>query len=124
MRLALAVVLVACGAAEAARGFGVAHDLRPADPRFVAYLALAQATEANFDSHPARLQRARMLLDRALALAPDDATVQAVAARFHQDFGSAEVAEAFASKARVLVADDAQAAPRLKALGLEVSDSA
>ncbi len=111
-------------AGAAARTFGVAHDLRPADPRFVAYLALAQATEANFDSHPARLQRARMSLDRAVALAPESATVQAVAARFHQDFGAAEVAEAFVAKALDLVAEDAAAAPRLKALGVEAGESA
>ena len=57
-------------------------------------------------------------------LAPESATVQAVAARFHQDFGAAEVAEAFVAKALDLVAEDAAAAPRLKALGVEAGESA
>lgn len=105
-------------ARSASAAFASAHDLQPDEPRFLAYLALAQATEANFDSHPARLQRARLSLERAVSAAPDDATVQAVAARFHKDFGSPDTALQFADKARGLAASRPESQPRLKALGI------
>ena len=105
-------------AAASSSAFARAHDLRPGEPKYLAYLALAQGTEANFDSHPARLQRARLALGKAVDAAGDDPTVQAVAARFHQDFGSADTASGFAGKARSLAQASPESQPRLKALGI------
>ena len=106
------------GVSAAVAAFRSAHDLQPGEPRFLAYLALAEATEANYDSHPSRLQRARLALERAVAAGPEDATVQAVAARFHQDFGNPDTALQFAGKARALAEARPESQPRLRALGI------
>ncbi len=101
---------------EALEAFSRAYDLKPDEPAYMAYRGLAEAGAGKND--PAHRQRGWMAVERALALAPEEARVAAVAAAFHRDHGEESVARQHAERARSLASGEPGSKPFLRALGL------